>query len=203
MEKRKPCALTGVRTTIYMYVYDYRSNFRMPSYKFLIVATSEWLDLLRRPCYFIPLYVITMLRCVSFETAHCSKSCCCTVTKHMAVNRASDSVLWLWKYYCRFGVITKYPLRIRYGILTRLQAGRAGVRIPAERKLVFFSKTSRPALRCCQPSNRGLFRGKSVWIVKLTIPLHQAPRLRMSGVILLLPSYMPSWPTHDEFDWYL
>jgi hypothetical protein len=139
MEKRKPCALTGVRTTIYMYIYDYRSNFRMPSYKFLIVATSEWLDLLRRPCYFIPLYVITMLRCVSFETAHSSKSCCCcTATKHMAVNRASDSVLLLWKYYCRFGVIIKYPLRIRYGILTRLQAGRTGIRIPAEGKLVFF-----------------------------------------------------------------
>ena len=67
------------------------------------------------------------------------------------------------------------------GIVTRLRAGRSGVRIPVGARL-FFSSPERPDL-LWGPSSLLFAWGKNVRGVSLTSHLHLVPKFRLSGAV--------------------
>ena len=79
------------------------------------------------------------------------------------------------------------------GTVTRLWAGRSGIRIPVEERYFFFFKTSRTSPRRSQQHIHRLLwlftRDKVGWGVRFSTQLRQVPSLRMSGAIHLLPLY--------------
>ena len=75
---------------------------------------------------------------------------------------------------------------------TKLWAGRSGgSKLRNIKKILLFPKRSKPALGTTQPPVQLVweffFGIKSSRIVKLTTHLHLVPRLKMGGIISLLP----------------